>query len=255
MKRYVNCNYFINLMFSEDVPYQFASLRAYKMPFPRVILSQVLSPSCCKRSSSSSNALVKVAFCWSTVGWRVSSCHASSWFQLPVKACKIHQGKKYQVRKKGCDFRRPLKCSTWIQRRQKGDSISIQSPSPCISKRMLKQTSMGTINIGYISPDTRAEGIAWMKTTSTNPGVHDSLSPFLILLQPRFHVENLDRAVEGNLACRVTSRVSSSVMLGARTASLVASQKQTSRYSYLKKQTKPGPSQMHANNANRLRFP
>lgn len=139
MKRYVNCNYFINLMFSEDVPYQFASLRAYKMPFPRVILSQVLSPSCCKRSSSSSNALVKVAFCWSTVGWRVSSCHASSWFQLPVKACKRHQGKKYQVRKKGYDFRRPLKCSTWIQRRQKGDSISIQSPSPCISKRMLKQ--------------------------------------------------------------------------------------------------------------------
>lgn len=101
MKRYVYCNYFINLMFSDDFPYQFASLRAYKMPFPRVILSQVLSPSCCKRSSSSSNALVNVTFCWSTVGWRVSSCHASSWFQLPVKACKIHQGKKIPGKKKG----------------------------------------------------------------------------------------------------------------------------------------------------------
>ena len=201
MKRYVYCNYFINLMFSDDFPYQFASLRAYKMPFPRVILSQVLSPSCCKRSSSSSNALVSVTFCWSTVGWRVSSCHASSWFQLPVKACKIHQGKKYQVRKKGCDFRRPLKYSTWIQRRQKGDSISIQSPSPCISKRMLKQTSMGTINIGYISPDTRA----WGYSLDENYNARCS---------------GLWKAI---CSRRVTSRVSSSVMLGARTASLVAS--------------------------------
>ena len=36
MKQY---NYFINLMFSEDFPYQFASLRAYKMSFPRLISS------------------------------------------------------------------------------------------------------------------------------------------------------------------------------------------------------------------------
>ena len=191
-------------MFSEDFPYQFVSLRAYKMPFPLVILSQVLSPSCCKRSSSSSNALVKVAFCWSTVGWRVSSCHASSWIQLPVKACKIHQGKKYQVRKTGYDFRRPLKYSTWIQRRQKGDSISIQSRSPCISKRMLKQSSMGTINIDkYWVYFSRHKDGGCSLDENYNPGVHDS-KPFLILVQPRFHVENL-KTVVGLLMCLSTN--------------------------------------------------